>query len=138
MKKIGWQKYETFLEDQVSSTFLAELIKKSFSQMIEEDEDVEEYSQYEEDPQESSEKKILQMIPISDKLVEEAIITANFDCWVGHTNFDITHEIKNTLDAIDGIEVLKVMSRYRFFIGIGKMFEFKNVRKSIEKKITKE
>ena len=56
----------------------------------------------------------------------------NFECWMGHTNFDITPEIKNKLDTIKGVELLKICSRYRFFIGIGKMFEFSDVRKEIE------
>jgi len=33
---------------------------------------------------------------------------------------------------------LKICSRYRFFIGIGRMFDFKNVRKNIENILLKE
>jgi dimeric dUTPase (all-alpha-NTP-PPase superfamily) len=51
---------------------------------------------------------------------------------MGHTNFDITNRIKETLDSIEGIEILKICSRYRFFIGVGQMFNFSEVRKSIE------
>ena len=56
-----------------------------------------------------------------------------YDCWIGHTNFDITHEIKNIIERIDGVEVLKVLTRYRFFVGVAKMFDFKTVRDEIEK-----
>ena len=61
----------------------------------------------------------------------------SFDCWVGHTNFDITPTVKKTISEIKGVEVLKVTSRYRFFIGVGKMFKFTNVRSDIEKIINK-
>jgi len=62
-----------------------------------------------------------------------------FDCWVGHTNFEITHKMKDAISAIEGVELLSVLSRYRFFIGIGRMFTFNGwngVRYKIEKSIT--
>jgi hypothetical protein len=43
--------------------------------------------------------------------------------------------VKNILDSTAGVEVLKVLSRYRFFIGIGKLFDFKEVRKNIEEEL---
>ena len=67
---------------------------------------------------------------------ETISLMSRFDCWIGHTNFNITNSIKNKLNEVDGIEVLNVMSRYRFFIGIGKMFKFSDIRKNIEKTIT--
>ena len=50
-------------------------------------------------------------------------------------NFYETISLKNKLNEVDGIEVLNIVSRYRFFIGIGKMFKFSDVRKDIEKSI---
>jgi len=55
-----------------------------------------------------------------------------FDCWFCHTNFDLTEADKNALDLVDGIEALKIVSRYRFFIGIGKMFSLTDVRPRVE------
>ena len=57
----------------------------------------------------------------------------NFDCWVGHTNFNLSKKIASELEKIEGVELLRICSRYRFFIGIGKMFDFKAVRKNLEK-----
>lgn len=57
-----------------------------------------------------------------------------FECWIGHTNFRITKldfDILNT--KIDGIGCLKILSPYRFFIGIEKMFNFPTVRVQIQK-----
>lgn len=56
-----------------------------------------------------------------------------WDCWIGHTNFDITTDIANIIERVDGIEVLKILGRYSFFIGIAKMFDIKDVRMDIEK-----
>jgi len=69
---------------------------------------------------------------------ETISLMSRFDCWIGHTNFNLTNTIKNKLNEVDGIEVLNVMSRYRFFIGIGKMFKFSDVRKQIEETIASE
>ena len=61
-----------------------------------------------------------------------------FDCWIGYTNFDITQDVSDTIESIDGVEALEVMSRYTFFLGIGKMFKFRDVRTAIEEAIFKE
>tara|TARA_Y100001947_G_scaffold152016_1_gene153050 strand:- start:220 stop:894 length:675 start_codon:yes stop_codon:yes gene_type:complete len=58
-----------------------------------------------------------------------------WDCWIGSTNFSITHVIKNTLKETEGIEVLRIMGRYTFFVGIATLFDFKDVRLDIEKSL---
>lgn len=59
-----------------------------------------------------------------------------WDCWVGHTNFSITHSIKDVLvKKTEGIEALKILGRYTFFIGVPRLFDFKDVRLAIEKKL---
>ena len=58
-----------------------------------------------------------------------------WDCWTGTTNFSITHGIKNSLGKIEGVEALRIIGRYTFFIGIASLFSFKDVRLGIEKKI---
>lgn len=55
-----------------------------------------------------------------------------FDCWICHTNFPITSDIANILDNdVNGIEVLRIISKYRFFIGIAKLFNFRDVASEI-------
>jgi hypothetical protein len=140
--KIGWQKYEDVIEKQLSSPILASIMKNMTkahqnledSESLEEDEDEDIGEIYEEMEYENSSPQIF---PVSQKLLEELIMLSNFDCWMGHTNFDITPKIKEQLDSIPGVEVLKICSRYRFFIGIGNMFDFKEVRKIIEKELLK-
>lgn len=55
-----------------------------------------------------------------------------WDCWIGHTNFDITKDIANEIEKIDGVEVLKIIGRYSFFIGVARMFDIKDVRRDID------
>lgn len=57
-----------------------------------------------------------------------------FECWIGHTNFKISKDDYDVLNTkINGIGCLKVLSPYRFFIGIEKMFTFPAVRIQIQK-----
>ena len=58
-----------------------------------------------------------------------------WDCRVGHTNFEITQSVKNMLNSIEGVEALKILGRYTFFIGIAAMFKFKDIRVDIEKQL---
>jgi len=59
-----------------------------------------------------------------------------FDCWICHTNFPICQkEYKVLNDQIRGIGAFKVISKYRFFIGVEKLFNFSDVRREIEDKI---
>jgi hypothetical protein len=130
--KIGWQKYEDIMEEQLSSPLITSIMQNMMIQNMqnegaEDDEILEELDEHN--------HTVPQIVPISEQLLEEVTMLSNFDCWMGHTNFDITPKIKEQLNKIQGVEVLKICSRYRFFIGVGKMFSFTDVRKNIEKDI---
>lgn len=58
-----------------------------------------------------------------------------WDCRIGVTNFSITHSIKSKVKRIEGIEALKILGRYTFFIGIPASFNFRDVRSDIEKEL---
>lgn len=133
--KIGWQKYEDVIEKQISSPMISNILgnilqNRVLDSDIEEDDDLEEVGH-----EDILGKQMPLVFPMSQKLLEDIHIISNFDCWVGHTNFDITHKIKDKLDKVPGVELLKVCSRYRFFVGIGNMFDFSEVRKNIEKEL---
>ena len=121
-RKIGWQKYEDVIQSEMYSP-MASILFDDLSSEIEEEE-------YE--GQEIQEQETL-FLP--KNFYETISLMSRFDCWIGHTNFNITTSIKEKLNEVDGVEVLNVMSRYRFFIGIGKMFTFSDVRKEIEKAV---
>ena len=144
--KIGWQKYEDMLEEQIQSPLFQQLYRSLQDNMLSEVGEITELEDFTEEeieellksqggqqmnhPQES-------FIPVDDKLIENINLVTNFDCWMGHTNFNITEDIKTALDQTEGVEALKICSRYRFFVGIVKMFDFKDVRKKIEQTIIK-
>ena len=133
-KKIGWQKYEDVLENQMSSPIFKHMLMQLFADAEGKEED--EPSRADDTPEE--EEQQLEGLPIfgmSNEMVGDLAMATMFDCWVGHTNFDITPSMATAIDSVEGIELLKVCSRYRFFIGVGKMFNFKNVRKTLEGKI---
>jgi len=137
-RKIGWQKYEDVLERQLKSPmmriFLSQIIEaQQYSQA--DDNQEESYFDQEKGSNSKEEDLMLPILPISDEFAQDAALVSNFDCWVGHTNFDITPSILKKLDETEGIEVLRLVSRYRFFIGVGRMFDFKNVRKNLENKL---
>ena len=136
-KKIGWQKYEDLIETQLSSPVFQQMLKGVVSNIQPEDYDQENEEYYEQSNynDEQVEDSLIIPVPITDELSNEIAIMSSFDCWIGHTNFDITPSVKKTLDEINGVEILKICSRYRFFIGVGRMFDFKNVREEIEKTI---
>lgn len=58
------------------------------------------------------------IIPYTDNTASNKI----FNLWIGHTNFDITTPISQIIETYPGIETLDVFTRYRFRIGIGKLF----------------
>ncbi|MFI5404975.1 MAG: hypothetical protein ACHQ1D_00530 [Nitrososphaerales archaeon] len=56
-----------------------------------------------------------------------------FSCWVANTNFDIGTKEYNILMTTPGIEIIRIMSRYRFFLGVGKLFTFRDVRRQLNR-----
>lgn len=71
--------------------------------------------------------------PIGEYSANDRMLpTKLFDCWICHTNFPLTKKELNILNNIPGIECLKIMSKYRFFIGIGRLFDFSDVRANVQ------
>jgi len=59
-----------------------------------------------------------------------------WNCWLGYTNFDITHVVQDILEETEGVEAIKTLGRYTFFIGVGKLFNPTDVRLNIENILT--
>ena len=137
-RKIGWQKYEDVIEGQMNSP-LIDMMSKSIANSS----DLESflnspdtpsiYQDEEEDQEDQEELSHKVIVSVPDEMTNEIHLMANFDCWMGHVNFNLTNDIKNKLSQQDGVEILKVCSRYRFFVGVGRMFNFRDVRQGIEK-----
>ena len=134
--KIGWQKYEDLLEQQINSPLIdmvAQAILKPMSANVEA-EYLNEYEAEQEETYQQHESTEMESVfaGMPEDLSNEIQMISNFDCWLGHTNFNITKAVKERLENVRGVEVLKICSRYRFFIGVGRMFDFSEVRKEIE------
>jgi hypothetical protein len=56
-----------------------------------------------------------------------------FKLWMAHTNFTINKKTADTIKCIPGVEILSVLTRYRFMIGVGNLFSIREVRVAIEK-----
>lgn len=135
MRKIAWEKWE---DDQhyLESVSAVDTIMTDF-----ENSDLEsEESEFElELDQQYTIAPIMVNTPLGQYSVFDPMLPSKmFDCWVGHTNFDLSEKEGDILELIDGVESLAPISRYRFFIGVGKLFDFQSVRKNIEKILTSE
>jgi len=128
-KKIGWQKYEDMLKKQISSPFASLMMSANFDLNMEDEQDQE---FYQEELEEAMESQEVLAIPVPSSFYEKISLITNYDCWIGHSNFNITPSIKQEFEEVEGVEVLKICSRYRFFVGVGQMFDFKEVRQKIE------
>ena len=145
--KIGWQKYEDYIEKQLSCPLLQNIVQNMIMQHLEmdesdtidEDDDKDDYEDDDDYLPKSITKKsamdISKILPITPEMIEDVSVLANFECWIAHTNFDITHRVKEHLNKVPWVEILKVFSRYRFFIGVGEMFDFQEVRSYIEQEL---
>ncbi len=55
--------------------------------------------------------------------------------WNADTNFSITQEICDIIEEVDGVEVLAVLSRYRFRMAVGRIFQPREVMHNIQNKV---
>ena len=124
-KKIAWERWdEDVIEQEMVENFFAQF---ETEEEFEEAQDA--LSFLEKIP--SLVTTPMGMYQLHDKMN----IMTQFDCWRGYTNFDITTSVQDALESVDGVELLEVMSRYRFFLGVGKLFNFSDVRRDVEEQL---
>lgn len=56
-----------------------------------------------------------------------------FNFWIGYTNFPITRKVHKLINNMTGVETLDVFTKYRFRIGVGKLFDEASVMRAIDK-----
>lgn len=71
------------------------------------------------------------IIPLNDNTASNKI----FNFWLGHTNFDITHNIGRVIEQTNGVETLDIFTRYRFRVAIGKAFDDSIVMRQINNRV---
>ena len=134
-KEIHWHKFEESIKEQVGSSLVSEIFKivsKQVKKEVAEKNQNQDYQDFE-DFEDFEDSEITPHVSLSEELMEDISIASKFDCWIGHTNFSVTPKMANELSKVAGIEALKIITRYRFLIGIGRMFKFKNVCQDILK-----
>lgn len=65
-------------------------------------------------------------------ITEHNDISKSFNFWVGHTNFNLDQQVVSTLENVEGVETLDIMTRYRFRVAIGQVFDTEDVLTNIE------
>ena len=140
-RKIAWEKFTPVSETN-------QINHMTPDDIIDEDED----GVVDPEDEGSDENIVGRLINFEDLLVSDKVRTPfgwynieddfspynMFECWIGHTNFKLTKKDFDILNNdINGIGCLKVLSPYRFFIGIEKMFSFAAVRIQIQKDLCK-
>lgn len=71
------------------------------------------------------------IIPYTENTASNKI----FNFWVGHTNFNLNLAICRLIEDAEGIEALDIFTRYRFRIGVGKLFDDKTVMREINETV---
>lgn len=132
-KAIKWVKYENLVNKDLNISKL--LMTGKFIKSRQEDEEEPENEYEYSDDEDDEDGHMIMQFPITHQVLTDIKLCSDYECWVGHTNFDITTEMKNILNKIEGVEYLDIISRYRFIIGLGEFFSLTKVRLDIEKKL---
>jgi len=99
---------------------------------LEEDDD-ESYEEYDDEMMEKIPVQNVMSTPFGFWKIDDTMNPyKQFKMWMGHTNFSITPEIVQSIKSVPGVEVLQIMTRYRFIVGVGELFNIRDVRTTIE------
>lgn len=125
--KIIWQKWSNPFgsEEEIS------MMNNYFSS-----EDIEQEDTYHEEEELDKDLSVNKLRVIATPLgilplTENTDICHIFNFWIGHANFDITTNIIEIIENIEGVETLDIFTRYRFRIGVGKAFLDSDVMREI-------
>ena len=116
-KQIAWEKWDTDLLEQEMIDDVIETSDESEMDLVEEALDLM-----------SKIPKLVTTPAGVFQLHDKMNILSQFDCWMGYTNFNITQGVQDKIETAEGVELLIIISRYRFFLGVCKLFNFKIVR----------
>ncbi len=124
-KKILWVKCDWFHDDEEN----------------EKDDESNNFDSY----QEESHQSIPKMIGFGPSVIvtpfgqvnEDDVMNPIFDTdfYQGHTNFNLSKTVLEHITKVEGVEFLKIISRYRFVVGVGMLFNASEVKAEIEKSL---
>lgn len=96
----------------------------------------EEQEVYDDDDLDTIDIPVLMQTPFGLFKVDDSMNPfKRFEFRMGHTNFDLTPTVIDKIQKVAGVEVLIVVTRYRFIIATAKLFDFRDVRVAIEKEL---
>jgi hypothetical protein len=61
-----------------------------------------------------------------------------YNLWIADTNFNVDYGFCREIEKLDGVELMRVFTRYRMMIGIGRLFDTDKVQKSVEELMKKQ
>jgi len=136
-KQIKWQSFKDHLDEILKKS--KEISREIFNTDDDDDDDDDVKEDDGPAPYEDNYKgmKIEEFGPrliLPKTISRDLSISVGHECWIGHTNFDITEDVAEILNKCEGIELLRVAGRYTFIIGLGKYFDFAYVRTGINKR----
>lgn len=71
------------------------------------------------------------LVPIG----EHGLSSKLYKLWVAHTNFDITSSVAKTVSQVEGVEILRIWTRYRMWVGVANLFDTQQVQRTIEREL---
>lgn len=66
---------------------------------------------------------------------EHGLSSKLYKLWVAHANFDITSSIARSVAQVPGVEILRVWTRYRMWVGVANLFDTQEVQRAIEREL---
>ncbi len=64
------------------------------------------------------------------------LLSTHFSLWIGETNFNVTNRIRHAINRVDGVESLDIITRYRFRLGIARLYRPKEVKQAVGDVVT--
>ncbi len=64
-------------------------------------------------------------------LEEANIPSRQFSFWVGDANFDVDDRVFRAAERVPGVEILQALTRYRFWMGVGRSFHDERVKDAV-------
>jgi hypothetical protein len=64
------------------------------------------------------------LVPLNEANLPSSL----FNFWMGYTTFEVTDDLEDAIERVDGVETLDVFTRYRFRVAVGRAHDDKKVR----------
>lgn len=128
-KKVVWEKYENVVDKQID---VSKRVRNSLFLIDNDESDM--FAPYKDSAekaiesltagQEDDDDETASMF-IPPNIMSDIRMMTIFDSWICYTNFDITKKVADRINSFTGVELFKVLTRYRFLISVSKAFEWK-------------